>query len=346
MNRRIIEKDLEHILAHTQGLWGAFQGKRLFLTGGTGFFGKWFLESFIWANRHLHLEAQLVVLTRNSTLFLQDFPQFGVDPSVSFHQGDIQSFDFPTETFDFVIHAATAASVQMVQEAPLEMFDTIVAGTRHTLDFAVHCGAKRFLLTSSGAVYGSQPSELVNVPESYQGAPSTLLSGSVYGEAKRLAELLCVIYQQQHGLHCSIARCFAFVGPYLNLDIHYAVGNFIRDGLKQQPIHIRGDGTPTRSYLYAADLMIWLWTILVRGQRSQAYNVGSDQSVSIKELALKVRGLLDPSPEVIVEQKASLEAPLLRYVPSTELARTELQLETFIPLNEALSRTIKFYQSN
>ena len=153
----------------------------------------------------------------------------------------------------------------MSDENPLLMLGSIVEGTRHTLEFARHSGTPKFLLTSSGAVYGRQPPTLTHIPEDYVGAPDPLDPRSVYGEGKRLAEQLCALYAQQYGVQSKIARCFAFVGPYLPLDIHFAVGNFIRDGLRGEPIKVEGDGMSFRSYLYAADLTIWLWTILFSG---------------------------------------------------------------------------------
>jgi dTDP-glucose 4,6-dehydratase len=115
---------------------------------------------------------------------------------------------------------------------------------------------------------------------------------SAYGEAKRLAEQWCVQHGLQHGMNISIARCFAFVGAGLPLDGHFAIGNFIADALAGRPVAVRGDGSPMRSYLYGADLAIWLMTCLLRGQHGRAYNVGSNQPLSIRELAQQVNQTL------------------------------------------------------
>jgi dTDP-glucose 4,6-dehydratase len=349
MNKKVkkynsLSQDLDHILEHTKALREDLRDKKLFVTGGTGFFGKWLLESFVWANDQLKLDAQMLVLSRNPDSFKARYPHLAQTSGVTFHEGDVRDFAFPQEKFDFIIHAATDASAQLNAENPLLMIDTIVEGTRRTLEFARHCGAKRFLLTSSGAVYEKQPSHLSHMPEDYLGAPDPTQPASAYGEAKRLAELLCTIYQKEYDLKITIARCFAFVGPYLNLNIHYAVGNFIRDGLAGGPIHVSGDGTPYRSYLYAADLAIWLWTILLRGKRGEVYNVGSEDAISIKDLAYEVSAAFSHSPEVVIAKPPVPSRPPERYVPSIKKARESLGLDSWIKLNEALHRTIKWNQ--
>jgi len=340
----ILHEDLDHILEHTKTLWEDLRGKKVFVTGGTGFFGKWLLESFAWANDQLKLNARMFVLSRGPDSFKTMYPHLAQASGVTFYQGDIRDFDFPQEQFGFIIHAATDASAQLNAENQLLMVNTIVKGTRRTLEFAQHCGTKRFLLASSGAVYGKQHPDLSHVPEDYPGAPDPTQPGSAYGEAKRLAELLCSIYQEEYGIETTIARCFAFVGPYLNLNIHYAIGNFIRDGLAGGPIYVSGDGTPYRSYLYAADLAIWLWTILFRGTPGEAYNVGSEDAITIKDLAYEVAASFPNSPEVVIAKSPVPGRLPERYVPSVKKARGSLGLDSCINLKEALHRTRKWNQ--
>ena len=337
-----LTSDLDHVLTHTGGLWEDLRGSRLFITGGTGFFGCWLLESFAWANDALGLGAEALVLTRDPAAFAAKHPRLAAHPSIGFHRGDIRSFPFPPERFSHVVHGATEAKASLNRDDPLGMIETITEGTRRTLEFARQCGAGRFLLTSSGAVYGAQPPEISHVPEEYVGAPDCARAASAYGEGKRLAELFCAVYADKHGLDVGIARGFAFVGPFLPLDSHFAVGNFIRDGLQGGPVQVGGDGTPFRSYLYAADLAVWLWTILLRGQPGRAYNVGSEEAMTIAETASAVAARFTPTPPVRIGQAAVAGSPAARYVPSTERARTELGLEVRVGRDEALRRTIEW----
>lgn len=331
--------DLDHILAHTEGLWDELKGQRIFLTGGTGFFGCWLLESFAWANDRLGLKASAVVLTRSVENFKQKAPHLVIHPAIKFHLGDVRSFEFPDGSFSHIIHAATDASAKLNQENPLLMFDTILQGTRQALEFGKVCHAQKFLLTSSGAVYGKQPSDMTHVSEDYQGAPDPLDTQAAYGEGKRAAEMLCTLYAKQYRIEAKIARCFAFVGPYLPLDIHFAIGNFIQDGMRGKPILVKGDGNPYRSYLYAADLAIWLWTILFKGKSCYPYNVGSDVDITISNVARLVGSVFQPPIEVVIAKKPSEEKPGQRYVPLTTRAFSELGLKPIIALEEAIQRT-------
>jgi dTDP-glucose 4,6-dehydratase len=340
------KEDLEHILSQTATLWEPLRGQRLFISGGTGFFGRWLLESFAVANDRLSLGAHAVVLTRDHAAFTQKAPHLANRSDLQFHAGDVRDFAFPTGEFRAIVHAATEASAKLNAEEPLLMLDTIIAGTRRMLDFATKCRAKTFLLTSSGAVYGAQPPDLRNVPEDYPGAPDPGAANAAYGEGKRTAELLCHAYSRRFGFDVKIARCFAFVGPGLPLHAHFAIGNFIRDGLAGSPMAIQGDGTPVRSYLYAADLTIWLWKILFEGTPGRAYNVGSASALSIAETAEAVRRALGSKTPITIAQKPVPGKPAARYVPDVTRATQELGLREWIGLDDAIRKTALWHSQS
>lgn len=336
-------QDLESILEHTASLWEEVRGQRIFLTGGTGFFGCWLVASFCFVNRLLGLGAEATILTRSPEAFAQKCPHLASDAAIKLQPGDVRSFPFPEGEYGYVIHAATEASAKLAATAPLEMLSTIVAGTERVLEFAVTHGTRKFLLTSSGAVYGKQPADLTHVPESYAGAPDPLDAGNVYAQGKRTAELLCALYQKTGRLECKIARCWAFCGPHLPLDQHFAIGNFIADVLAGRAIQILGDGTARRSYLYAADLAVWLWTILFRATSLTPFNVGSAHDVSILELAETVAMTLNPRTEIHVAREAIAGAAPLRYVPCVDRAREMLGLRQTVGLEECIRRTAKWH---
>lgn len=332
--------DLNHILCRGADLWDDLRGARIFITGGTGFLGKWLLESLVWANQHRGLGVQALVLTRRRDAFRAEAPHLANDASLDFHEGDIRTFAFPSGRFTHVIHAATPT---IAPDDPDLMLHLIVEGTRHLLEFARHASVSRVLYMSSGAVYGRQPADLRHVDEDFTGAPDTFDVRGAYAIGKRTAEHLCAVACQRHGLAVTIARGFAFVGPFLPLHAHFAVGNFLRDGLAGGPIRVAGDGTPFRSYLYAADLAVWLWKILLRGKPCRPYNVGSEHDLSIAQLAHKIASYFGTSVQIAKRPEPGRLPE--RYVPSTQRAREELGLETWIELDEAIDRMVRWHRS-
>ena len=293
---------------------------RIFVTGGTGFFGKSILD---YLKRHPDFRAgdEWMILSRDPERFQsRNAALLDQGRKIGFVTGDVR--DFCAEgRYDEIIHAATAAVTTMAED---EMTSTIVEGTRHVLDFAKSCGAKKILLTSSGAVYGPQTAPV--------GEDAPCNPVTAYGKGKFEAERMCV----ESGLDAKIVRCFAFTGPYLNRDIHYAIGNFIRDCLAGEPIVIKGDGTPQRSYLYADDLVEWLFAVLDRGVSGCPYNVGSPEGLSIREVAERVRAALGTKNDIRVLGVSVPGTPPSVYVPDVSRAVRELGLRDTVDLTTAV----------
>lgn len=310
----------------------------LLLTGGTGFFGKALLRHWQDAPAVPHV----TVVSRNPKVFLAQHPEFADLPWLSFHKGDILApASLPaTASFTHLLHAATDSTLGP-RLTPLQRYVQIVDGTRNLLDYAAIHGIPRFLLASSGGVYGAQPQDMAQIPEDYHGMPDPLSAQNAYSIAKRCAEHLCALYAQQHGIQTVVARCFAFVGRDLPLDVHFAIGNFIRDALNHPRITVSGDGTPIRTYMDQRDLAHWLDVLLRNGRAGHAYNVGSDAAVTIAELAHRVRDLLAPGKPVHISGIAKAGGSINRYVPSISKVRLEFGLTLRYTLQDAVLETVR-----
>lgn len=334
---RLPEDDMLHILEHTEGVLRMLTGERLFVTGGSGFFGVWLLETLAAANARMDVRVDVTCLSRSPESFLARHPH--LSSACTWLKGDVRDFAFPQGEFSHVIHAATSTDARFNAAEPDEALDSSVGGMRHVLDFARQARTRNFLFTSSGAVYGKQPPDLLQVSEDFLGAPDVTNPDAVYAEGKRVNELQLAIAAKHTGLNAKIARCFCFVGPYLPLDWHFAIGNFMRDALAGRELNIQGDGRPLRSYLHAADMVVWLLTILLNGERLRPYNVGSEEACSILDLAQRVASISGSAGRVRVSSPVGRD-PAHRYVPDTRRARNELGLTQTIGLDDAIASTL------
>jgi dTDP-glucose 4,6-dehydratase len=304
--------------------------RRIFITGGTGFFGRWLLGALAGAEQRLGLGLHVTILSREPAAFVARHPEIAHEKIFHFVRGHVADFAPPQGGCDFVIHAAADTVAFTRAEDEEERARAIVAGTRRMLEFAGASEARGFLYASSGAVYGPATARPAGAREDDDLDPTT-----PYGRSKMEAENLCI----NSGLDCVIARAFAFLGPHLPLDAHFAAGNFLRDARRGGPITVRGDGSALRSYLYPADLIVWLLRLLLRGERGRTYNVGSDEKVTTAELAGRIAAACDPAPGVVIQSQQP-HGPQNIYLPNIDRARSELGLEVSVKLDEAIRRTL------
>jgi nucleoside-diphosphate-sugar epimerase len=319
----------------------ALAGTTILITGGSGFLGRWLVETFCAFTDLAEIDARMLVLTRDASRFREHAPHLAQHRAITVIEGDLMSLANGSvarapEHCDFVIHGATEPASRL--EAEPHLVPNTISMTRDALEFSVAAGTRRFLYLSSGAVYGRQPADLALIPEEYTGSPDVSLPSSAYGETKRVGELLCASYARKFGIEPVIARGFSLIGPHIPMSPKFAAGEFLSSALAGDPIAVRGDGTPVRSYAYAAEFTAWLWTILLRGRSGRAYNVGSEEEVSIASLANAAAALRDPPMAVTVATAPASTLPD-RHVPSMRRARSELGLEQSIGWKDALRRT-------
>ncbi|MGX1173701.1 NAD-dependent epimerase/dehydratase family protein [Pseudomonas sp. R151218B TE3479] len=327
--------DLQPILAGLS-LQDELSGAHLLLTGGTGFFGRWLLALLHELNSQ-GASITVTITSRNPSRFLAAHPEYRECDWVSWFTGDIRDLvELPGRAPDLILHAAADTSAA-ANAHPLELFNTLVDGARRVFDLAARSTSSRVLLTGSGAQYGSLPFT-TGVCESYSGACASNAVSSAYAEGKRAQETLGALYAQRHGIQVVMTRCFAFAGPGLPLDGHFAIGNFVRDALYGDEIVLNSSGQAIRSYLYGADLAVWLLTLLVRGEPGVAYNVGSDQAISIADLARRVVARIAPEKPVTVLGRPD-DAGRSFYVPDINRARG-LGLEVWTSVDASIDRMV------
>lgn len=275
-------------------------------------------------------ENDILILSRDPEKRMAESPYLWKHERIRFLKGDVRDFTFPQADFDYIFHGATTSGKIIPDD---EMLSVVNDGTRRVLEFALrNTRLSNLLYVSSGAVYKN-----MNRPMSEDDDFGPI---NIYGRSKLDAEKLCLA----SGVPISIARCFAFVGEYLPLDVHFAIGNFILDCLKNRPIVIKGDGSPLRTYLYSGDLAHWLWTIMVHGKCERAYNVGSDQEISIAGLAEAVRQVAGTTHNILTLSPPTGKPPD-RYTPNIRRARSELGLHVTTSLKEAVRRTLAYHKT-
>lgn len=344
-----LPEDLSDLRAHFEKQLDCFENKSLLVTGATGFIGKWILIGSYVINRLLEEHGKkpfrVFAISRSPERFLQSYPDFK-QIQVQWIQGDVADLKTAESPgfVDYVIHGATDVISTQLPKDLLGVFQTCVTGTHNVLEMARKLKAKRFLLLSSGAVYGEPKGDTSLIGEDYRGRLDWYQARAAYAEGKRASETLAILESQTHGFELNIARGFAFVGPYLPLDTHFAIGNFIGHFLKNENIVIKGDGTAVRSYLYAVDMVVWIFQILTRGQNQASYNLGSDQGVSIKDLAQSVIKASEGRLSFQVLGTPAVGAAPSYYVPAVEKAK-ELNLKIGVGLDESIQRTIKWSRS-
>ena len=334
-----LNSDFIEIFNDTKNLWKKIKNQNIFLTGCTGFFGYWILKSFSIANKKLKLKATAYVLTRQKNIKKSLIYKLCKDPSIVFYNGDIRNFKYPKKKFKFIIHGATTSARETFEnQDPLVKANTIIEGTKYILEFAKSSFCKNFMYLSSGAVYGNYSPSNEKVTDKSLSAPLTNdknFNLNALGNSKRISELLVSIYSDKKYFNTKIARCFSFIGPFIPLDIHYAVGNFLKRSVLKKPIKINSDGSALRSYMYMSDLTTWLITILFSGKNNEIYNVGSEDKINIMNLAKLINRLTKNNNKI---QYNKIKRKTV-YIPSNKKIRKELKVKQKIKLNEAILKT-------
>lgn len=337
----ILEQDLDAALERTRELWGGLDGSRLLLTGATGFVGTLMLESVRHARERAGVAMRVVVPVRDPGRLHDRLPWTRHASWIDVVRGDVRGFGMPAGALDLAVHAANTASPGEIAADPHGVAAMVVEGSTRVHALAAAAGAQRMLQLSSGSVCGAHFAPSPPIREIDPGVPRGDSPAGRLALAKRSAEVALLERGALGAPSVTVARGYALCGPWLPLDSAFAFGNFLGAAMRGKPILVTGDGTPVRSYLYSGDLVVWLWTILLRGAPGRVYNVGSERDITIAELAHRIAALVGGTVEIAGTPLTGARAQW--HIPSTARARSELGLEETVPLNDAIVRTTQWW---
>lgn len=305
--------------------------------GGTGFFGKAFLNYFK-TNSKKNINS-ITVTGRSVENFLLHNKEFVDLKNVSYKSCNIlEDLSILNDcNYSHIIHAA-ADSTNVTNLSNIHRYEQIVTGTKNVLNFIRdHTPKSKLLFISSGGIYGNMPIHKTSFIESDIYESDTLDPSNVYSLSKRTAEHLCSLYYQEYNLKISIARCFSFSGIHLPLNVHFAIGNFVNSAINNKEICIKGDGKSIRSYLDQNDLTEWILEILNKDSfQKTVYNIGSEESISIKDLAMLIKKISKKSIDIKVLNQNKNDYKRTVYVPNCKKIKNQFSLTEKISLSESI----------
>jgi len=344
----IIQQDIG-LIAGEPLPWERFAGATVLVTGAAGFLPAYMVETILYLNREvLSKPAHVIALVRSEERARERLARYAGRPDLEIVVQNVSDPLAISTHLDFIIHAASQASPLYYRTDPVGTLLPNVLGTYRLLEAARECGCRGFLFFSSGEIYGAARDNAAAIREHEGGYLDPADLRSCYGESKRMGETMCVSWASQFGVPTRMVRPFHTYGPGMRLDDGRVFADFVRDILKGGPIVLHSDGRARRSFCYLADAVAGFFTVLLKGEIGQAYNVANpDGECSIGELADRLANIYNVE-GVYVERRARgesnyLSSPIGGSRPSIEKLKA-LGWEARTTIEEGFQRTVRSYR--
>ena len=348
---QIIKEDLEKINGADLP-WEKLRNKKILVTGGAGFLASYLVQALLAAGRKHSLNCEVICVVRNLKSAHKRYELYKNNPELSIFQHDVAlpiPSDFPSA--DFIIHSASQASPKYYGTDPVGTLRANSVGTMYLLEHAVKCAAQKFLFFSSGEVYGCPLESDRLIGEDHYGYLDPMNVRSCYAESKRIGETMCVSWSKQYELNASVVRPFHTYGPGMALDDGRVFADFVADVIAHRDIILKSDGAALRPFCYLADATVGFLTVLLKGQISEAYNIGNpDAEISIRDLAVLISKLF-PERNIGTQfrprenNSVYMNSAISRANPDISKARA-LGWHPICNLQDGFSRTIQSFLDN
>ena len=297
--------------------------------------------------RKFKKKIKIVGIVRNKQKTIERFSEYSRRSDLQLIVQNIcklASIDGPV---DYIIHAASQASPKYYGSDPVGTLSANILGTYNLLELAKEKEVKSFLFFSAGEIYGQVPEDKIPIKEDVYGYVDSTNVRSCYAESKRMGETMCVCWHHQHGVPAKIVRPFHTYGPGMSFDDGRVFADFVSDIVNKRNIVMKSDGSAVRAFCYIADATIGFFTVLLRGESGQAYNIGDDKGqISILGLANLLVELFKEKKLRVERKKVSepgyLKSDISRNCPDISKV-TKLGWKPKYSLKDGFKRTVESY---
>jgi len=358
---KIVKDDVESMMSNLNVELDSLQGCEILFTGGAGFLGYEFLHLLAQVGIDDERIPNVITVYENFSRGRKKWlDELAKRPNINLKEHDITN-PLPKNCprFDYIIHAASIASPTYYRLKPIETIDANVNGLRHLLDYAKQRSDEckpilGMLFFSTSEIYGDPSPDAIPTNEKYRGLVSCTGPRACYDESKRLGETLCVNFSKQYNIPVKIARPFNNYGPGLNLNDRRVLPDLARNMLSDENLILLSDGLATRTFCYVSDAVTGYVKILVKGEPGESYNIGIESpEISMRKLAQYIAeiGSREFGYNGKVSYKESSDPAYLtdnpnRRCPDITKARSELNYDPKVSLEEGLLKTIIWYGDN
>ena len=277
----VIKSDIKSIAEAKYINWNKLDGKRILITGATGFFSRYIIETLMYRNREYNSDIKIIAMCRNEEKANILYGEYYNDENITFVFQDVTSDIDVEDTVDYIIHTASPASTYKCVDNTWGTVSANVNGFNKVVECAKKCNTKRVLFFSSYSVYGSQA---INGKPNEQAACLVNMDHGIdiYSLSKLLCEAMGKSYQDM--VEFVSVRPSTTYGPGDTCSRKRLMTDAIDSYLKNEPIIIKSDGTARRNFIYISDAVEAVFLVLLEGENGGIYNIASDEEIAILDL--------------------------------------------------------------